>query len=298
VVAFPLPKNAVAAGYRVIGFDSVGSTNAEAMKAAMAGDAGKIWYAALQQTEGRGRRGRAWESPHGNLAASLMMVPDAPSSGLAGLGFVAGVALNAALARLMPTAAIRSGIDGADGTGVWAGKVGDFSGSSTRQNENASDGGRARIALKWPNDVLADGAKLAGILLEAQKRPDGRTASVIGIGVTGVAAPEGLSYPATSLASLGGPFDAPSVFEALAESWVECYQTWNNGAGTRQIIRRWRESAAGIGAEVAVQRSDGVLRGIFETIDDAGHLIVRDDEGHRIAIAAGDVHFGTTATLR
>lgn len=277
MVAFPLPKSAVKAGYRVIGFDSVRSTNAEAMKAAMSGDAGKIWYAALQQTEGRGRRGRAWESPHGNLAASLMLVPDAPPAGLAGLGFVAGVALNTALARLMPAAAIRSGIDGADGT---AGEA------------------RARIALKWPNDVLADGAKLAGILLEAQKRPDGRAAIVIGIGVNVVAAPEGLPYPATSLKALGTPFDAPAVFEALAESWVECYEIWNNGAGTGQIIRRWRESAAGIGAEVAVQRPDGVLRGIFETIDDAGHLIVRDDEGHRIAIAAGDVHFGTTATLR
>ncbi|QJR20589.1 biotin--[acetyl-CoA-carboxylase] ligase [Pelagibacterium halotolerans] len=247
------------------------------MKAAMAGNAGKIWYAALQQTEGRGRRGRAWESPYGNLAASLMIVPDAPSNSLAGLGFVAGVALNTALTRLMPAAAIRSGLDGADGV---------------------SDGGRARIALKWPNDVLADGAKLAGILLEAQKRPDGRTAIVIGIGVNVVAAPQGLPYPATSLADLGAPLDAPSVFEALAESWVECYQMWNNGSGTNRIIHRWRDNAAGIGAEVAVQRGDGVLRGIFETIDDAGHLIVRDDEGHRIAITAGDVHFGTTATLR
>lgn len=126
-----------------------------------------------------------------------MMVPDAPAAGLAGLGFVAGVALNAALARLIPAAAIRGGIDGADGT---------------------AGGGRARIALKWPNDVLADGAKLAGVLLEAQKRPDGRTAIVIGIGVNVVAAPEGLPYPATSLATLGAPFDAPSVFEALAES--------------------------------------------------------------------------------
>ncbi|WP_417581408.1 biotin--[acetyl-CoA-carboxylase] ligase [Pelagibacterium sp.] len=277
MVAFPLPENAVEAGYRVIGFDNVGSTNAEAMRAAMAGDAGKIWYAALQQTEGKGRRGRAWESPHGNLAASLMMVPDAPASGLAGLGFVAGVALNTALSRLLPSAAIRSGVDGADGV---------------------SDGGAARIALKWPNDLLADGAKIAGILLEAQKRPDGRTAIVVGIGVNVAAAPEGLPYPATSLAEMGVRFDAAAVFESLAESWVECYQTWNNGAGTGNIIRLWRESAAGIGAEVAVKRGDGVLRGVFETIDDAGHLIVRDDEGHRIAIAAGDVHFGTTATLR
>lgn len=277
MVAFPLPSNAVAAGYRVISYDSIGSTNAEAMRAALSGHPDKVWFAALQQTEGRGRRGRAWASPYGNLAASLMIVPDAPPAGLASLGFVAGVALNKALARLVPAASVRSGLDHADGT---------------------IDTLRARIALKWPNDVLADGAKLAGILLEAQKRPDGRTAIVAGIGVNVAAAPEGLPYPATSLAGLGARLDAASIFEALAGAWVECYEIWDNGAGTSQIIKCWRDSAAGLGTEVAVQRHGGVVRGIFESIDDAGHLIVRDDEGHRIAIAAGDVHFGTTATLR
>lgn len=277
MVAFPLPLKAVEAGYRVIGFDSIGSTNVEAMSAALSGDGGKIWYAALQQTAGRGRRGRAWESPHGNLAASLMIVPDAGSGVLATLGFVAGVALNHALERIVPQAAIRSGIDGADGS---------------------SGGGRARIALKWPNDVLADGAKLAGILLEAQKRPDGRQAIVIGFGVNVVAAPDGLPYPAVALADLGVQVNAQTVFEALAESWVECFAVWNNGLGIADILTLWRGAAAGIGAEVAVQRNGDVVRGIFETIDDAGHLIVRDDEGHRIAIAAGDVHFGTTASLR
>lgn len=277
MVAFPLPPKAIEAGYRVIGFDSIGSTNAEAMNAALAGDGGRLWYAALQQTAGRGRRGRAWESPHGNLAASLMIVPDAENNVLATLGFVAGVALNRALERIVPQASIRSGIDGADGT---------------------SNGGRARIALKWPNDVLADGAKLAGILLEAQKRPDGRQAIVIGFGVNVVAAPEGLPYPAVALADLGVQINAETVFEALAESWVECFGIWNNGHGIADILTLWRGAAAGIGAEVAVQRSGDVVRGVFETIDDAGRLIVRDDEGHRIAIAAGDVHFGTTASVR
>lgn len=276
MVAFPLPALAGEAGYRVIGFDTVGSTNAEAIKAAQSGD-NRLWFAALQQTEGRGRRGRVWESPHGNLAASLLIVPEAPVSSLPALGFVAGVALDDALRRLVPRAILRSGIDGADG---------------------ASGGAPARIALKWPNDVLVDGAKLAGILLEAVQRSDGRTAIVIGIGVNVVAAPEGTPYPATALSSFNPMIDAQSVFEALAASWVQWYQVWDNGRSTRQIIDRWRSHAAGIGAEVAVQRSQGILRGIFETIDDAGHLIVRDDEGHRIAIAAGDVHFGTTATLR
>lgn len=277
MVAFPLPASARAAGYRVIGFDTIGSTNTAALEAAARGESGKLWFAALQQTEGRGRRGRPWHSPHGNLAASLLIVPDAPAEKLAGLGFVAGVALNAGLARLVPDAAIRSGVDGADGS---------------------SRDGPARLALKWPNDLVADGAKIAGIMLEAQKRPDGGTSIVVGVGVNVVAAPDGLPYPATSLRALGCVFDAPSVFEVLAESWVECYETWNSGRGIAGIIARWRENAAGIGADVAVQNQHGVVRGVFETIDDAGHLIVRDKEGHRTAITAGDVHFGTTATLR
>lgn len=261
----------------MLGFDTIGSTNAEAMNAALRGDSGKLWYAALQQTEGRGRRGRAWESPHGNLAASLMIVPDCDAAALGSLGFVAGVALNKAIQRILPAAILHTGLDGAD--------------AAPGQAER-------RIALKWPNDVLAEGDKLAGILLEAQKRKDGKTAIVIGFGVNVVAAPQGLPYPASSLRDLGSPADAETVFEALAQSWVEAYTLWNNGIGLPAILALWRENAAGIGAEVAVQRNSDVVRGVFETIDDAGRLIVRDNEGHRIAITAGDVHFGTTATLR
>lgn len=277
MVAFPLPGAAANSGYRVLGFDTIGSTNAEAMIAALRGDNGKIWYAALQQTAGRGRRGRAWESPHGNLAASLLIVPEAESGVLATLGFVAGVALNRALGSVLPHATIRSGIDGADVAGTRA---------------------RSRIALKWPNDLLMDGAKLAGILLEAQMRPDGRQAIVIGFGVNVVSAPTGTPYPAISLADMGCIVPAEMVFEALAQAWVECYDIWNDGRGVAEILALWRQSAAGVGAEVVVQRNSDVVRGIFETIDDAGRLIVRDNEGHRIAIAAGDVHFGTTATLK
>lgn len=277
VPAFPLPLIASKAGYRVLGFDAIGSTNTEAMQAAMRGDSDRIWYAALQQTVGRGRRGRAWESPHGNLAASLMIVPDVDPSALGSLGFVAGVALNNALKRILPDALLHTGLDGADAAAGQAEK---------------------RIALKWPNDVLAEGKKLAGILLEAQKRSDGKTAIVVGFGVNVVAAPRGLPYPASSLRELGASANAETVFEALAESWVEAYTLWNNGIGLPAILALWRENAAGLGAAVAVQRNADVVRGVFETIDDAGRLIVRDSEGQRIAITAGDVHFGTTATLR
>lgn len=260
-------------GYRLIGFDTVGSTSNEASRAAQAGDVGDVWFAALKQTEGRGRRGRAWETPHGNLAASLLILPSCDPAVAATLGFVAGVALNRALNDVFPNAEVKIGIDGADGT-------------------------NARIALKWPNDVLADGAKLAGILLEAQKLPDGRLAVVIGFGVNVVAAPQGLPYPAVSVAELGRELSAETILAALTDAWVDAYELWDSGNGIADVLGLWREAAAGIGAEVAVSRDGEIVRGTFETIDDAGRLIVRANDNSRVAITAGDVHFGATASVR
>ncbi len=270
---FWLGSRAVSRGYRLNGFDSVGSTSTEAAKAAQAGDSGDVWFCALQQTAGRGRRGRPWQSPHGNLAASLLVVPDVDPAIAATLGFVAGVSLNQALAGIVPAAMLKTGIDGADTA-------------------------NGRIALKWPNDVLADGAKLAGILLEAHKRPDGAMAIVVGIGVNVVEAPEGLPYPATSLRALGLDTSAETVFGALSDAWVDAVELWDRGRGITDVLELWRRSAAGIGAEVAVNRDGDIVRGIFETIDEGGRLIVRANDNSRIAITAGDVHFGTTASVR
>jgi BirA family biotin operon repressor/biotin-[acetyl-CoA-carboxylase] ligase len=275
VNTFSLGPKARAAGYRLRGYDSVGSTNTEAVAAASAGDPGGIWFAALEQTAGRGRRGRQWVNPRGNLAATLLIVPDVNASVSATLGFVAGVALRSALSELLPEAFLKVGIDGAD-----------------------SLDGSARIALKWPNDVLADGAKLAGILLEASKLPDGRHGIAIGIGVNVVAAPQGLPYPATSLAELGIQRSASDLFLALADAWVDALALWNDGRGVPAVLEKWRQGAAGIGSTVAVSQNGDVLRGIFETVDETGRLIVRAEDDRRIAIAAGDVHFGATASAR
>ncbi|WDR03211.1 biotin--[acetyl-CoA-carboxylase] ligase [Devosia algicola] len=277
MTAFALGPKARTAGYRLCGFDAVGSTNSEALTAATGGDAGGIWFAALQQTAGRGRRGRQWSTPHGNLAATLLIIPDADPAAAATLGFVAGVSLNRALGQLLPATDIRIGIDGADGIGHSQG---------------------ARIALKWPNDVLADGAKLAGILLEAQKLDDGRHAIAIGFGVNAVAAPDGLPYPATSLTELGVARSAQQIFESLSDCWVDVFGLWADGHGIAAVLDYWRQAAAGIGAPVSVNQNGQIVRGIFETIDDAGRLIVRADNDARIAITAGDVHFGATASAR
>jgi BirA family biotin operon repressor/biotin-[acetyl-CoA-carboxylase] ligase len=274
VASFALGPKAAARGYRLNGYDTIGSTSTEAARAAQLGDTGDVWFCALKQTDGRGRRGRVWETASGNLAASLLVVPECDPAISATLGFVAGVAMNRALRQVVPGAVVKQGIDGAEGQGG------------------------SRIALKWPNDVLADGAKLSGILLEAQKRPDGGMAIVIGMGVNIVAAPEGLPYPATSLRALGYDISAETVFAALSDAWVDTVEIWNSGRGIPDVLSLWREAAAGIGAEVAVQRDGEVVRGVFETIDEAGRLIVRANDNRRIAITAGDVHFGGTASVR
>ena len=226
-MVFALGSIAASRGYRVFSYGEIGSTSTEAARAATSGDVGEVWFASLRQTAGRGRRGRAWETASGNLAASLMIVPDCDPAVAATLGFVAGVSLNCALAAVLPSGTVKTGIDGADGPGH-------------------------RIALKWPNDVLADGAKLAGILLEASKRPDGRHAVVIGFGVNIVSAPRDLPYPAISLGELGNALSAETLFAALADEWVGAYELWDRGRNVPAILKLWRASAAGIGAGLPI----------------------------------------------
>ncbi|RUT32714.1 biotin--[acetyl-CoA-carboxylase] ligase [Arsenicitalea aurantiaca] len=275
MAGFRLGAVARSAGYRLTAYDEIGSTNGEALAAAKSGDPGGHWFVTDRQLAGRGRRGRPWEGPRGNLAATLLLVPDAEPELNATLGFVAGLALYEALARVLPQ--VRSE-PGADGRHLY--------------------GGNSRIALKWPNDVLADGQKLAGILLEATSRPGGRPAIAIGIGVNVAVAPEGLPYPAESVRSLGGDADAAEMFEALGDAWVSAFSLWRDGEGVEEVLARWRAAATGLGGPVAVQQDGAVIRGIFESIDGAGRLIIRADDDSRIAISAGDVHFGATASAR
>ena len=107
-----------------------------------------------------------------------------------------------------------------------------------------------------------------------------------------------MPYPATALRSLGTDLTADAIFAALAEEWVVAYELWDQGRNVADILRIWRASAAGIGSEIAVAQDGGVLRGIFESIDDSGRLIVRANDNRLVTVSAGDVHFGVTASVR
>ena len=264
-MTFSLGPRAASAGYRLAAFDSIGSTNAEALDRARAGERGPTWFVTTKQTAGRGRRQRPWIAPPGNLASSILEVMEVAPPVAATLGFAAGLSLEAALRRLSVEAVLRSGV----GTSFF---------------------------LKWPNDVLAGQHKLAGILLEAESLPGAGLAVVVGIGTNVVAAPEGTPTPATSLAALGIQVSAEDVFIALSDAWAEFRAIWDHGRGFAEIRKAWLDRAAGLGQAVAIKSGHGIIEGVFDTIDEQGCMIVRTSAGNRIAVSAGDVYFGSAAS--
>jgi len=261
---FTLGRRAASAGYRVQAFDQVGSTNVEAMARAREGERGPVWFVTAEQTAGRGRRQRPWVAPRGNLASSVLEVMDVAPATAATLGFAAGVALDAALRQVGLEAALRSGV--------------------------AVD-----FALKWPNDVLADGKKICGILLEAEGVPGG-LAVVAGMGTNVVAAPTDTPTPAISLAALGIQVSAEDLFSALSDAWVEFFGIWDSGRGFEEIRKLWLARAAGLGQAVAVTSGGSTIEGIFDTIDAQGCMIIQTPAGRRMPVSAGDVYFGTAAS--
>jgi BirA family transcriptional regulator, biotin operon repressor / biotin---[acetyl-CoA-carboxylase] ligase len=267
-MTFSLGPRATSAGYRLAAFDQIGSTNAEAMSRARDGERGPMWFVTPEQTAGRGRRQRPWIAPRGNLASSVLEAMDVSPAVAATLGFAAGLALEAALQKVSVEAALRAG--GSDAL---------------------------RFSLKWPNDVLAGRQKLAGILLEAEAVADNRLAVVVGIGTNVVAAPEGTPTPATSLAALGVHIGAEELFSALSDAWVEFRGIWDDGCGFAEIRRLWLERAAGLGEKVAIQIGATTIEGTFDTIDETGCLIVRTADGKPVPVAAGEVYFGSVASV-
>ena len=227
-----------------------------------------MWFVTTEQTAGRGRRNRAWIAPRGNLASSVLEVMDVAPAVAATLGFAAGLAIETTLRKVSIEASLRSG------------------GSE-----------QATFSLKWPNDVLARRQKLVGIGLEAEPVSGDRLAVVVGIGTNVVAAPKGTPTPATSLAALGVQVGAEELFAELSDAWVEFRGIWDNGRGFAEIRTRWLDRAAGLGERVAIQTGNATVEGTFDTIDETGCMIVRTAEGKHLPIAAGEVYFGSAASV-
>lgn len=245
-----LDPAAAAAGMRLAELDAVGSTNTEAFARARAGDPGPLWIVAREQTAGRGRRGRTWASPPGNLYASLLLTDPSPPPRAAELSFVAALALHDAISLLAPAVA-------------------------------------SRLALKWPNDLLGDGAKLAGILVEGEGT--GIVVAAIGIGVNCAHHPAGTGFPATDLAAMGAPASPDALFTALSGAMAQRLNEWRRGEGFAAIRAAWLARAVGLGKPVRVALAGGQLEGCFEALDPAGRLVLRKADGSSATIAAGEV---------
>lgn len=146
----------------------------------------------------------------------------------------------------------------------------------------------AAVALKWPNDVLLDGKKVAGILLEAV----GADALAIGIGINLDHCPEGTEFPATALKSVTG--SAPGAGEALtilAGRWCAWYEVWRSKGFAHGLRESWLARAAGQGRQIRTRLHEGEMDGVFEGLDEDGALLLRRSDGALMRITAADVFF-------
>jgi BirA family biotin operon repressor/biotin-[acetyl-CoA-carboxylase] ligase len=242
-------------GYHLVELGEVVSSNDEAKRLAEAGapDGTLVW--ALSQTAGRGRRGRQWLSEPGNLFLSLVVRPDCPPYQAVQLTFVAALAVRDMLCGFL--------------------------------------GDDAPIACKWPNDVLVDGRKISGILLESATVGSGNIEwLVLGVGVNLRGYPiVAAKHPATALIDEGAGEVLPAAaLERFAEAFSRRRAAWRDG-GFDAVRDSWLEHAYGIGRAAEVRLESGIHSGVFTGIDEGGALCLRGRDGTERHFSAGDVTF-------
>lgn len=243
--------------YRLVALDRVGSTNDEARRLAGEGaeDGTLVW--ALEQSAGRGRQGRSWASPPGNLYCSLVLRPDVPLARAAELSFVAALGVGGAIGALVPP--------------------------------------QVEMRYKWPNDVLLNDRKVAGILLESSARPDQAVDFVVlGVGVNVLSQPAAARFPATSLKAEGaGPdVDAAAVLESFSRHFLAWVDRWLD-EGFDPVRAAWEARAWRLGERLEFAAGEGggdaALAGRFEGLAPDGSLLLAMDDGTSRRFAAGDV---------
>jgi len=251
----PLGLDSTVGAWRVVRFGVIDSTNEEARRRALAAEPDRLWILAGEQTAGRGRRGRAWISPRGNLHATALMIDPCPPALAPQLGFVAGVALARA----------------------------------------ARDVGAADVGLKWPNDMMLSGAKCAGILVDGIGLAGRRAGYAVGIGVNCAHAPQGFGYPTSCLmAANGRAIGASELFGRLAERFDEAFEAWRGGQAFDRIRAAWLECAVGLGEPIAIETVAGRREGVFEGVDAGGRLLMRSERGLE-SVEAADLSLASAA---
>jgi BirA family transcriptional regulator, biotin operon repressor / biotin---[acetyl-CoA-carboxylase] ligase len=256
-----LHPTAVEAGVRLETLAAIGSTNAQARLRAQRGERGPLWITATAQSEGRGRLGRTWISPPGNLYASLLLIDPSPFEHAPQLAFVAAVALRDAI--VAEAAALAS-----------------------------------QLAFKWPNDLLLAGCKCAGILIEGETAFDGepqaakRLSVIVGIGVNCTNHPPRSgpdSFPATDLQAHGAAITPAQLFRRLSAAMCGRLAQWDRSHGFAAILADWLNRAHGIGEQITVRNNGAEVQGRFVGLDQAGRLLLELRNGTLTKISAGDV---------
>jgi BirA family transcriptional regulator, biotin operon repressor / biotin---[acetyl-CoA-carboxylase] ligase len=234
-------------------FDEIDSTLLEARRRAERGEFGPVWLIAKTQTAGRGRRGRAWRSMQGNLLATYLCAADRPPGEIALLGFAAGVAIAETIDMYI---------------------------------------GAGRASLKWPNDVLIDGAKACGILLDSGSVETGAWAA-LAFGVNIAAAPEGLDQPTICLRQLlppDAPAPEPIAFLARVRPKLEALDAQLVSYGFGPLRKAWLARAHGLGQAARVAQGERVLEGRIAGLSERGELELETPQGRQV-VSAGDVYF-------
>jgi BirA family biotin operon repressor/biotin-[acetyl-CoA-carboxylase] ligase len=239
---------------RCLHLADAGSTNSEAMRLAAEGVPSGTWVIADRQTAGRGRSGRAWESPAGNLHASLVLRDVFPLEKAAQLALVSGVAVHAAV-----SAAAGAALDG-------------------------------QLALKWPNDILLGRSKLGGILVESSvMRRDQGALAVIGVGLNLAHHPELEDRPATDLSAHGASIAPLNFLPLLDGSMQEWISNWASGEGFAAVRNAWLARSLPLGAGLMVHSGQGIVRGVFAGLDSDGALLLTLPSGALQTVTFGDV---------
>ncbi len=234
--------------------DVVTSTNDLARMAGQTGEESGLVIQALEQTAGRGRQGRVWSSPRGNMYVSLLLRPAVTVRSAGAYSFVASLAVFDTVKAFLPA---------------------------------------ADVVIKWPNDVLVGGKKISGLLLETGAPDEEKNIPwlVVGVGINVVSCPAQALYPTTSLAGEGGEASLDAVVACFLKAfafWDQMLQTEGFGA----IRAAWRDRAKT--GEMTARLPDEVVQGQFVRLDEEGHLILRLADGAERAIAAGDLFFPDT----
>lgn len=252
------PLSGSASEYRHIHFPELDSTNTFLTDKAKAGEAGNLWVTSDIQTVGKGSRGRSWTSESGNLYASLLLLDPSSSEHLAELTFVASLAGRDAVLKTCAEITKTSVPD---------------------------------IRLKWPNDMIVNGSKCAGILLEGGQIK-GHSYVVIGNGINCVTCPTDTMHPATTLQREGYSIDPKALFKNLTEAFASRILQWNRGLDFANTLADWMMHVHGLGepVEVVIPGRDK-LKGRFASIDDKGYMLLELADGSLQRISTADVFF-------